>query len=156
MAKGERTHKDSPANRAKSFISVTKEVEPTFTLDADELERFNGVIASRERDSWTPNDVYVATTMAQLEIEAVQLREIYLREGQTMIDHNGKPIINPSFTAFNTIIGQLDKFRRTLGLSASQRGISGHKQAKRNQQDHKAAEKISSLSSLIARPNGKA
>ena len=152
MAKQERTRKSAPQNRVKSFTSVAIEVVPALPLDSEESARFKAIIDSRERDTWTPADIATATHLAQVEIERDRCRATYLAEGQCIADHNGKAIVNPNFTVYNYLFAQANRVRRDLGLSASQRSISGHKQAKRNQQDSKIAEKVSSLSGLIARP----
>jgi hypothetical protein len=151
MSKQERTRKSSPQNRVKSFQEALVEVEPTSELDIDERERFDAIIASRERSTWTPADINTATHLAQIEVERDRTREAYQEIGVSIEDHNGKPVVNPLFTVYNYLYTQANRTRRDLGLSASQRAISGHKQAKRNQQDSAAKSKISSL---IARPNG--
>ena len=154
MAQAKRINKASPGNRSKSFISVMEAIDPAFPLDMDEGLRFEEIIAARERETWNKADIATATHMAQVEIERDRVRDMYQAEGLKIEDHNGKPIINPLFTAYNTLFGQADKLRRSLGLTAAPRGISGPKQARRNQQDAVAAEKVSSLSSLIAKPRG--
>ena len=156
MAKQERTRKSAPQNLVKSFDAAVEEVSPSLELDFDELSRFDEIIASRERSTWTLADIATATHLAQCEIERDRVRASYMEVGHTIVDHNGKTLVNPMFSAYNVLFGQANKIRRDLGLTASQRSISGHKQAKRNQQDAAAASKIASLSTLIARPNAKA
>ena len=151
MAKQERTKKSSVQNKVKSFLSASEEILPSTGLDCDELERFDAIIASRERETWTPADRNMATKLAELEVEWHREREV-LRDEGTVIGEKA----NPRVKVCEGIFTQINRMRRDLGLSASQRAISGHKQAKRNQQDHAAAEKIASIGSLIARPNGKA
>ena len=124
-------------------------------LDSAELVRFEQIIASRERETWVPADIATACHLAQIEIERDTVREQYLEEGRVILRGQTK-IINPLFTIYDKLVNQSLINRRLLGLSASQRAISGHKQAKRNIQDSSTADKVSSLSSLIARPDGKA
>ena len=155
MAKQERTRKSAPQNRVKSFVTSNEPIYPSMPLDFDEQIRFDAIIDSRERDTWVPNDVAVATHLAQIEVERERVRAQYMEEGHTIKDRGGKSLINPLFTAYNTLFNQAQHIRKDLGLSASQKGISGHKQKKRNQQDVQAAEKIASIGSLIARPNVK-
>ena len=155
MSKQDRNRKSSPQNLVKSFSNANRMIEPPITMNEHEIERFDAIIVSRDRETWTPTDIFNAARMAQLEVEAIEFRDAYRAEGVRITDHNDKPIINPFFTAYQTTIKAIDNQRRLLGLSASQKGISGTRQAKRNQQDAQAKEKISSLSSLIKRPDGK-
>jgi hypothetical protein len=151
MAKQERTRKSAPQNRVKSFIDAPNEVIPTIPLNLDEMIRFQAIIESREAVTWSPADVHLATQMAQTEFEMVLQRLKYLEQGPT-IYAGDKPVVNPEFTIYKDLFTQAKEMRRMLGLSASQKGISGKKQVGRNQQDFQAAEKISSLSGLINRP----
>lgn len=153
MAKQDRQRKSAPHNRAKSFSDAVRVISAPIPLDDAELERFDAVIVSRERDTWSPSDVFAAARMAQIEVEAESLRRMYLAEGQVIEDAGGKRVINPAFSAHQQLLAQLDKHRRTLGLTASQKGVSGSRNAKRNQQDRQAAEKVSSLQGLINTPN---
>ena len=151
MSKQERTRKSAPQNKVKSFISASEDILPTSELDFDELARFDAIIASRERETWTPADRGMATKLAEIEVEWHRERQLVKIEGSTDGDK-----VSPRFKVCEGLFTQINRLRRDLGLSASQRAISGHKQAKRNQQDHAAAEKITSIGSLIARPNAKA
>ena len=141
MSAQDRKRKSAPQNKVKSFISAATAIEPSEILDQPEYERFQAIIASRERDSWTPADIATAGYLAKVELQRDAEFARYKEDG------NWDKVCDVLFA-------QSNRMRRDLGLSASQRGISGHKQAKRNQQDQKAAEKVSSLSSLIAKPRG--
>lgn len=150
MSKQERSRKSAPHNRVKSFVSTSEEAVPTSKLDADEMARFQAIIGSRERETWTPADIGMATKLAELEIEWHRERELVKREGSVIDDK-----MNPRVKVCEGIFAQINRARRDLGLSASQRGVSGHKQAKRNQQDVKSAA-APGFGGLISMPNGKA
>lgn len=151
MSKQERSRKSAPHNRAISFQNAEKSINPTESLTDIESERFHEIIGSREHSSWVPADIELATKMAMAAAERDDLRVAYQVEGVRCEDHNGKPIINPLYTAHKTKFDQVEVMRRQLGLGASQRNIAGHKQRKRNEQDAAAA-KVSSLQGLIATP----
>ena len=154
MAKQERNRKSSPQNKVKSFSAAFTTIKPVIELNTAELVRFEQIIGSRERETWVPADIAAACNLAQIEIERDTVRDEYLEEGRVILKGDTK-VINPLFTMYDKLQTQSTQARRLLGLSASQRSVSGNKQAKRNQQDAGAAEKVSSLSSLIARPDGK-
>ena len=153
MSKQERTRKSAPQNKVKSFSSAPENIKPSADLDSAELARFQALIGSRESDTWVPADIELATHLAKLEVERDQMRDAYRAEGPKLIDHNGKQVVNPLFTIYNALLTQSTRLRRDLGLSASQRGVSGSKQKKRNLQDSNAKSSLSNLSSLINRPN---
>ena len=152
MAKQERTRKSSPANKVKSFVVANEQLLPTSDLDYRESERFDAIISSREHSTWLPADIHAATELAKTIAERDALRDQYMEEGAFVRNRFDDEVPSAKFLMWQTLDTQIIKTRRDLGLSASQRGVSGHKQAKRNQQDASAADKISSLSSLIARP----
>ncbi len=67
----------------------------------------------------------------------------------------GWPQPNPKISLYNQMAGVYQKLRTSLGLTASQRGVSGMKQAGRNQQDAKGKKTPSDpnkIASLLARP----
>src|SRR6056300_1023735 len=135
MAKQERPRKSAPQNVAKSFADANLVINPSYELDEAERKRFDAIIDSRERNSWVPADVETAAHLAIIEVERDRTRKMYREEGPKIVDHNGKEMINPTFKVYCDLDTQANRTRRDLGLSASQRGISGHRQAKRNQQD---------------------
>jgi hypothetical protein len=149
MSKQERTRKSSPQNRVKSFVDVQEEVKPTQLLNSEQLRWFSSIIDSRERSTWLPADIGAATQLAKLQCTYEQQMNEAVDDG--LIEDG---VINPRLKAADILFSQIDKACRRLGLTASQRGVSGHKQAKRNQQDSQAKATTSNISSLINRPNG--
>lgn len=152
MAKQERTRKSLPQNKAKSYQDMTETIEPWVELDEQELRVFNAVIDSRERETWSDSDIELATKLARFSVEADRLWALYKEEGPTILNQRGTLVENPVLRAHTSMINTAKSLRATLGISASQRGISGHKQAKRNQQDRKAKRKLASVDSLLAKP----
>ena len=156
MAKQERPRKSAPQNVAKSFADANLVINPSYELDEAERKRFDAIIDSRERNSWVPADVETAANLAIIEVERDRTRKLYRQEGPKIIDDNGKQAINPTFKVYCDLDSQAHRTRRDLGLNASQRGISGHRQVKRNQQDAAAKSKLASVSSLIKKPDAQA
>lgn len=152
MAKQDRTRKSAPQNKAKSFVTANERIPPSSELDSDELVQFDAIIDSREFDTWLPADVATATHLARTEVERDRTKAEYLAEGKKIEDHNGKQIVNPLFTVYSALDTIANRTRRDLGLSASQRGVAGNRQKKRNEKDAEAKSTLATVSSLIARP----
>ena len=152
MAKQERTRKSLAQNKAKSYRAATETIQPWDKLDQAELRVFNALIASRETETWSDADIEVVTRLARITVEMDALWEQYKTEGPVIENNRGTPVENPVLRAHNSITQIYKMLRSSLGLTASQRGISGHKQAKRNQQDQKAKRKLASVDNLIAKP----
>jgi hypothetical protein len=146
MAKQERTRKSAPHNRVKSFQDAQIPINPSSGLSEAEKECFDAIIASRERSTWLPADIRMATHLAIVEVQRDFAFRTYLDDIEEGLDR-----MPHSFRVYTQLGGQINTMRRDLGLTASQRGISGEKQAKRNQQDAKAV--VSPMNSLIARPD---
>jgi len=154
MPKQERSKRSTATNRAKGFVEANETILPSSELDVDELVQFNAIIDSREHSTWMPADVATATHLARTEVERDRTKAEYLAEGKKIEDHNGKQIVNPLFTVYSALDTIANRTRRDLGLSASQRGVAGSKQKKRNEQDAEAKRTLATVSSLIARPGG--
>ena len=157
MAKQERTRKSAPQNKVKSFQDADRVIEPWDDLTDDERRIFDGYVKSREVDTWLSSDIEALTKMAKLAAEMDRVWLEYKERGTVEFTQKGHPVPSPYLAAYGQLANNYKALRQALGLSASQRGISGHKQAKRNQQDAKAAKQDNAdkIASLIARPDGK-
>lgn len=109
--------------------------QPTAELFGDERTRFEEIIQARELATWTPHDLAVATSLAQILTEIADLH-VLVREQGLMIEHERKGLIpHPALATIVSLTGSAKSLQTTLGVSAAQRGISGSKQARRNVQE---------------------
>lgn len=113
---------------------------PTAPLDDLEQTHFNRVITDREAASWSPNHLTLATNLAKTYAVIDRLFDQLASEGYTTVNDRGTQIANPAMNALNTMMQASQALNRTLGLSASQRGLSGSKQGNRNRADREVAE----------------
>lgn len=137
-----RTMKNTISGQIEQMQSISKKLEPKLKLNDREMELFNFVTSSRETASWSDNDLWVASTLAQV---MWQLEEVKLdldAEEVTQRNDRGTRIANPLFAVQTQLLSQLQALNKTLGLSASQRGLSGAPQNARNQADAQAREII--------------
>lgn len=156
MSKQERTRKSAPQNKVKSYQDANTVIEPWDELTADERRIFDGYIKSREVETWLDADVEALSKLAKLSAEMDRVWAEYKQRGTVEFTQKGHPVPSPYLAAYGQLANNYKAIRQSLGLSASQRGISGHKQAGRNQQDAKAGAKpdpAAKISALIKRPS---
>jgi len=157
MAKQERTRKSAPQNKVKSYKSAQTVIEPWVELNDAERRIFDGYLGSREVETWSDADIEALTKLAKVAVEMDVCWADIQREGRTIFTEKGWPAANPQLSVYSQLSGIYTKQRTALGLTASQRGISGNKQAGRNQQDAKAKKTVKGsadkISSLLARPS---
>lgn len=142
MAKRERTLKNSPAGQVETFKTLKDAVEPPFPLDGSELDYFTGIVTAREVDTWSDNDKLIAANLAKTYAAIDELWLDIKQRGYMVTNERGTPVVNPAVSALNQMTSTMQSLNRTLGLSASQRGLSGAKQGSRNAADQEARKAI--------------
>lgn len=152
MAKRERILKNSTAGAVETFQTLRDVIEPPIPLDGMALEYFNGIVHAREAQTWGRNDKLIAANLAKTYAAIDELWDNIKTEGYTTLNQRGTPVANPAVSALSQMTSAMQALNRTLGLSASQRGLAGAKQATRNQADSKAREILENASddSLLA------
>ena len=133
MAKQERQKRSTVSNQVAAVLKLAERLDPPFPLGDAELEVFYGVVASRERETWSAHDLRQAAKLARLEVQHEQEQLLYLAEGTLVHNERGTQIENPRGRACATIQNTIKSLSSSLGLTASQRGVAGEKQAKRNE-----------------------
>jgi hypothetical protein len=132
MAKQERSKKSTVANSVATFQAANILPDPTETLDDRELSYFHRIVKSRESSTWSDYDLALATDLAMTQVQFLDAMDCVKREGRTVRNERGTPVVNPETGALNQLSGAVRAFTATLGLSASQRGVAGTKQKGRN------------------------
>jgi phage terminase small subunit len=152
MARQERSKKSTAANMVEAFKSANDIPEPAFDLTPLERSHYERVITSREISTWSANHILLASNLARTYRRLDELNERLDREGYTQVNERGTQISNPIFAAMTQIQGQVQALNKTLGLSAAMTGVSGQKQAGRNQaeQDARGVIKRASADDLLA------
>jgi hypothetical protein len=140
MAKAERSKRDSVAAQIEVFRSAGVKIDPPVPLNDREQSYFDGILTDREHSSWSPNHVVIAANLAKTYAAIDQLWIDLNDRGFTLINEKGTPVANPSVSALSQMTSAMQALNRTLGLSASQRGLAGSKQAARNQTAREADE----------------
>ena len=149
MARQKRQKKSTATNQAKTFEDATKTHPPPVKLDQDELRVFHALVASKEWDTWSDNDLLIAADIAKIQVEMDQLKTQYRAEGHKIVQPNGNEAVNPTFVVWEKLAAKRLQLTRALGLSASQRGQTSSDQKGRNKQQVQKKHKLASVSPLL-------
>ena len=147
MAKQERQKKSTVANQVKAAADLSKSVCAPIEMTEYQLAVFDGIVASRERETWSDHDLRQAAKLAKLEVQFETEWDRLLEEGVVITNERGTEIENPRNRVCMTMQNTIKSLGSALGLTASQRGIAAGKQQKRNEQEinaSRSAEKASS------------
>ena len=138
MSKQLRSKKSTVSNTVATFNEIQTLPQPTEFLDERELSYFNRIVQSREVTTWSPHDLALATDLALTQVQYLDAMHAVKTQGRSVVNERGTQIVNPETGALNQLSGAVRAFTATLGLSASQRGVAGAKQASRNQAEQQA------------------
>jgi P27 family predicted phage terminase small subunit len=114
---------------------------PTQPLSDAELVAYTRIVRSREAGSFSEHDVQLATQLAQMVVLCEDYTDRIKTSGPTVTNAHGTLVANPLLSARDSTFRSITQITKLLGLSASQKGMSGAPQAKRNVAD-RAARKI--------------
>jgi len=146
MARQERTKKSTVANSVKTMESARLVAEPPFPLSETETNYFRGIVTAREHETWSDNDRVIGANLAKTYSAIDQLWTDINAEGFVVENQRGTPVANPKVNALNSMTSAMQSLNKTLGLSASQRGLSGAKQGSRNLAEQQARQIIDKVS----------
>jgi phage terminase small subunit len=135
MPKQTRQKQSTVANLVAVASSSNVKVEPPMALNAEELAIFEGIINSREKNTWSDHDLREAGKLAQLQNHYEHEWTQLMSEGSVTMNQRGTEIENPRNRVCMTLQGTIKALSSALGLTASQRGVSGNKQAHRNERE---------------------
>ena len=133
MARQDRQKKSTVSNMVAAAASVTQGVTAPEQLNKDEDVVFQGVVASRERDTWSDHDLRQAVKLAKLEVRYSLEWDTLIEEGLVLVNERGTQIENPRNRVCATMQNTIKSLSSGLGLTASQRGIAAGRQVKRNE-----------------------
>ena len=137
---------NSPSSLAKRLQTKNDVLQPKMALTEREMFFFNLVVSSRESESFGPNDLIIASQLAKTYRRIEDLNELLDEQGFVQVNEKGTQISNPVFVALTQCQGQVQSATRVLGLSASQRALTGVNQKGRNEADSRAREILDRVS----------
>ena len=141
-----RINTNTVAGQLKGMKAASASLEPTLPLTERERYFFDIITADRETESWSKHHLTIACQLAvnyaQLEI----VNETLAREGLMTVSERGTPVQHPGLTSKASLSSSTLQFVKSLGLSASQKGLASSEQKKRNDADSKARDVIKKIS----------
>lgn len=146
MSKQIRSKKSTVANSLATMVSASTAVQPTMNLSSPELIHFTNITNSRESSTWSDNDRAIAGYLAKTYHAMDELWLDIEAEGWVITNDRGTPIMNPKSTALNVLTTQSRSMNHILGISASQKGVSGSVQSIRNDAEINARDIIKKAS----------
>lgn len=146
MAAAERPSVNTAAGAADMMRQVSTKIEPPEPLSERQRIHFDAIVISREISTWSPHDIRLAVTLAIAQERIEHIDDMLKCEGLIITGPRGTPIAHPLLAAQSNVAGQIRMLSAALGLSASQRGITGEKQVNRNQAELAAREVIDRVS----------
>ena len=146
MAAKDRVMKNTVQGAVLTAKMVSAKIEPMYKLDGDELKYFNAVVTSRETATWNHNHRLLATNLAVTYSQLDEANMEIATNGLMVKNDRGTPVVNPAITAKSSLSATVLQLNKALGLSASQMGVSGQAQDKRNKADADARAIIANVS----------
>ena len=136
-----RVQKNTVEGQLITAKSVRDRLQPVSALTDVEMTHFDRVVSSREAETWSPHDLSIATQLAKTLRRFEELQTQLDSDGLTLVNERGTTHAHPLLSASMTMSNTIQALSRTLGLSASQRAITGEHQAGRNKAEQ-AARKV--------------
>jgi len=135
MAQRKRIQKNTIAGQIETTKALLDVIKPTYGLTDRQQNYFDRIVKSRESSTWDENHIVLATNLA---VNYSQLDEANCEietKGLMVLSEKGWPVTNPAITAKQSLMSTVLQINKALGLSASQKGVSGKDQESRNKAD---------------------
>lgn len=140
MPRVKRTPTNTIAGQIELTKKIMKKVEPAYYLNNDQEAYFSRIIRSIEMSAWDENSILLATNLAVTYVQLDEANKDIESRGLMTKSDKGTPVVNPAVTAKSSLMSAILQLNRTLGLSASQRGVAGNKQEARNKAERETRE----------------
>jgi hypothetical protein len=147
MPKAGRPGKQTLTGASQLFQSARSPIVSPLPLTEPEVMFFDWIISSREASTWSPNDLVIVVNLARTFQRLEVLNTALAAEGFTQENNRGTQVANPIFNALTQTQHQVQALSKTLGLSASQKGLAGDRQTGRNIAEREAKAIIDKASS---------
>lgn len=151
-----RKRSDSSAAAAAAFKAAAAEgIEPPKHLSITKEVRpfWDDIIATRSKDSWTPNDLIVAASLARVHYDLERYHGIVERSSR-ITKENGSARVSPVHRVLVDLVAQSQSLSRSLQIHARATQGESRDQVKRNSlyQEAKTIHESNQDDDLIAKP----
>lgn len=132
---------------AKQMMERLKtKIESPIKINDEEQVIFDGIIAGLPQDTWETYRIRLAANLAKMTYRAERLMTELEEEGDVVLNARGTPVCNPITSSMQQALTSVQTLTKTLGLSASQRGISEKEVAPARKAEKAAKEAIDKAS----------
>lgn len=119
-----RAKSDSGKSQSERINRLKVKITSPIKLKKRELQVFDEIVASLPGELWDEYRLRLASHLARMTVQNEDLLTGLIKEGYRVINLKGTPVANPLVTSLNQTTNTIQTLAKTLGLSASQRGIS--------------------------------
>lgn len=143
--------RNSIEGRKKALADLAVRIEPPIELSPAETECFDSIVEGLSQTDWSEYRLRLAAQLARLTLWNEGILLELMEEGPTQKNDRGTRIANPKQNAMNANQSTIQSLTRTIGVSASQRGLSqtSTASARKAEKDAKAALDKASKSSML-------
>lgn len=117
----------------KAMLNPESVIAPPEDFDEDHAAMWNELIASKPHESWRPADRFMLRLLVKSYQDILRLDIQVKKDGETILNQRGTPVMNPDVTARNAITQQYIALSTKLRLGATARDNDEEGNAGRNQ-----------------------
>ena len=144
---------NSPERQKELHAQLQTRIQPPFKLTEEEQRIFDEYIDGLPMETWDAYRVRLAATAAKTQCHVQEQQNKLDEEGPIVVNDRGTQIANPRHSVLMQSMNLMQTVWRTLGLSASQRGLTDKKNIGPLQEAEKEAKQAvnkAKANSLIA------
>ena len=146
MAQRKRTQKNTIAGQVETTKALQEMLEPAYELTEAQRKYFDRIVKSRETSTWDDNHILLATNLAVNYLQVDEANEHIEQNGLMVLSEKGWPVTNPAIQAKQSLMSSILQLNKALGLSASQKGVSGKDQDSRNKAERETRRVLDKVS----------
>lgn len=135
MAQRKRTQKNTIAGQIETTKAMLNVIKPSYDLTDEQQKYFDRIVKSRETSTWDENHIVLATNLSVNYSQIDEANYEINTKGLMVLSEKGWPVTNPAISAKQSLMSTVLQLNKALGLSASQKGVSGKDQESRNKAD---------------------
>lgn len=150
--KARKARSDSLEHHLKLVDKHGDKIVSPLPLEGEEPVIFEEIIGALPSEQWDAYRIRLAAHLAQYLAYMDKLMVDLKSEGPTVLNKRGTPVANPNVSVTQSITGTVERMTRTLGLSASQRGVTEGTKKKQGDAEAKVrrGKKAADKNALIA------
>jgi len=149
-----RKRSDSTESAVAAMQAAVTKIEPPeyLTVTNEALPFWYGIINTRHPDSWTPNDLIVAGTLAQVHADIQKYTAIVNKNSRLTKDEKGEVKVSPVHKVLVDLVAQAQSLSRSIQVHAMATQGESRNQKNRNAVFYEAKRITQGDDDLLAKP----